>query len=724
MKKIEILAPAGNEECAYAAINAGADAIYLGLTSFSARDSAENFDVEKLTKLCAYAAVLGVKVYVALNTIVKDGEVEDFIKSAVAAHNAGASAVIIQDIYLGSVIKKMYPQITLHLSTQAGACNDYAARMAKEHGFSRIIAARETSLDNLSTMSDIIECEAFVQGALCTCFSGQCYFSSFVGGNSGNRGRCKQPCRKKYSWNRSGYESFAYRLSLSDLCVGEDIAKLVEAGVSSFKIEGRLRRPEYVAAAVIYYKKLLEGIAAEQDKINLKRAYNRGNYTKGLAFGQDKSFLSSAVAGHIGEFVGNVSVQNGNYICKSLQICDIGDGFKILRSGEEIGGASFGERVKGGFTLKTSQRLKNGDKVFLTTDSNLLQRLNLQCRKRDCTVNVKIFVGMPIVVGIDDRRWEIGDVVERAQSRPLNEFDVKRCFNKTDKFPFNVDVTVEMDSDAFIPASKLNAVRREAYQRYFDSFLTVDKVEFCLAEYSVKSKNNHLIAVIARNLDGLSADIGILKPDDYTDIDENSYKNFRGEKFIYVPAFMTTAEVEKLITVVKPFDGIYCDGVWGEQLSKEINKPLFAGTGFNISNGIQLGEVQAKYVALSKEISISEAKKLSGANTFYLAAGNIKLMDLIYCPFEKTCSKCDKKNFYELTDEGGRVFPVRRYKTSNCRFEVYNCADLISKNDFCGSLVDCTLGCEKLVCGAVNDEEKLKKIFKNYTRGHSANTVL
>ncbi len=724
MKKTEILAPAGNEECAYAAINAGADAIYLGLTSFSARDSAENFNTEKLSELCAYAAVLGVKVYVALNTIVKDSEVDDFIKSAIAAHNAGASAIIVQDIYLGSVIKRRYPQITLHLSTQAGACNVYAAQMAKERGFSRIIAARETPLEDIRAMSDIIECETFVQGALCTCFSGQCYFSSFVGGNSGNRGRCKQPCRKKYSWNRSGFEDSAYRLSLSDLCVGEDIDKLIESGVSSFKIEGRLRRPEYVAAAVKYYKKLLESSAAEQDKTNLKRAFNRGNYTKGMAFGQDKTLLSSSVAGHIGEFIGSVTVQNGRYICKSLKSCTVGDGFKILRSGAEIGGAVYGESVKGGFTLKTNSRLKNGDKVFLTTDSQLLKRLDLKDRKRDITVKVFLSAGKPAVVEIEGLKYELGDAIERAESRPLNENDIVRCFSKTDKYPFNVIVTPEIEGDVFIPSAKLNAVRREAYKMYYESFLNVKKLEFCQTEYYVKTENNNLSAVISKNLNGVSADIGVLKVDDYTKIDKSLYENFSGEKFLYVPPFMTSSEAEQLISAAQPFDGIYCDGVWGDYFSRKISKPLFAGAGFNVANGLQLAEVGAKYIALSKEISVQEAKKLSAANVFYLTAGNIKLMDLIYCPFEKTCSKCDKKNLYTLTDESGREFPVRRYTTSACRFELFNCANLVSTNNFCGILTDCTISDALQVCGSLNNEERLKKIFKNYTRGHTANTVL
>ena len=202
----ELLAPAGSIDCAYAAINSGADAIYLGSRVFSARASAENFDEEGLSSLLRYAKLLGVKVYLAMNTLVKDAELPEFIDTMIKAWNLGVDAVILQDVFLGKYISTVYPQICLHLSTQAGVCNQAGAYFAKENGFSRVILARETPLDEIEKITKIIETEVFVQGALCTCFSGQCYFSSFVGGNSGNRGRCKQPCRKQYALDREGYE--------------------------------------------------------------------------------------------------------------------------------------------------------------------------------------------------------------------------------------------------------------------------------------------------------------------------------------------------------------------------------------------------------------------------------------------------------------------------------------------------------------------------------------
>ena len=255
----ELLAPAGDEASFYAAVHSGADAVYLGLTDFSARRSAANFSLENLKEHIDYAHALGVRVHVALNTLIKEDELARFFENVAAAWNAGADALIIQDIFLGKRIKELYPEIVLHLSTQAGVCNIYGARLAKRMGFTRVILARETPFEDIEKIAAEMETEVFVQGALCTCFSGQCYMSSFAGGNSGNRGLCKQPCRKKYRIDRAGHESYSYALSLSDLCAAKDVPALVRAGVCSFKIEGRMRSAAYVGAAVKYYKDVLAG---------------------------------------------------------------------------------------------------------------------------------------------------------------------------------------------------------------------------------------------------------------------------------------------------------------------------------------------------------------------------------------------------------------------------------------------------------------------------------
>ncbi len=726
----EILAPAGDEKSAYAAIDAGADAIYLGLTAFSARSSAENFSLAALEKLTAYAHVLGVKIYVAMNTLVKEDELESFVRTAVDVHNAGADAIIIQDLYLGAYLKKNFPEMCLHLSTQAGVCNAYGAKYAKKLGFSRVILARETPYNDVREIAGIIETEVFVQGALCTCFSGQCYLSSFAGGNSGNRGKCKQPCRKKYKLNRGGFGDYAYRISLSDLCMGKDVLKLIDCGVASFKIEGRMRRPEYVSAAVRYYKNIINGCEEKQDLSALKRTYNRGNYTKGLIFGQDKSLISSAVQGHMGEYVGVISVENGKYVCRGAEGCGEGDCFKILRGGSEVGGAVLGGNIKGGAILKSAERLKNGDKVFITTDRKLNESLLKNKRALPVDVTVRVCAGERPYASVNGRGFSAYFTAEQANGSPLTEDDLKTCFGKIGEYPLTVrSITAATCGNAFIPLSRLNAFRRQVYAQFcLNLSKPVNKITACaLPQSTVKAEGkNGKICVIAGNLNGVKADIGVLKPQDYTKDLSPLVSGFRGEKFLYLPPFLSGEETESLKPLLIRFDGIYCGGNYSVQLAEELNLKLFAGVGFNLSNALSIAACPAHYKAISKELTIKEATPLADENTFYLTCGDVKVMDLIYCPFGKTCRDCDKRGFYTLTDEENRAFPLRRYSVLHgCRFELFNCSPLVSENRFTGVLADFTLSDDPAANSALTgDVSAFKRTFKNYTSGHTRNAVI
>lgn len=723
----EILAPAGDKISAFAAINAGADAIYLGLKDFSARSSAENFDMQTFKEIVKYAHCLGVKVYVALNTLVKDRETEEFIKTAIDVWNLGADALIISDVFLGAFIKENYPAIVLHLSTQAGVCNSYGAEFAKEKGFSRVILSRETALNDIKRIAEIIETEVFVQGALCTCFSGQCYLSSFAGGNSGNRGKCKQPCRKLYSIDKSGFEDYSYKISLSDLSVGEDITELVKAGVVSFKIEGRMRRPEYVSAAVKYYKNILGGCAKSGDLSNLKRVYNRGNYTKGLSCGQDKNFISSAVQGHIGEFVGVVKVENGKYICLSQAAFSQGDGFKILRGGKEAGGAGYGGKTNRGFVLSTKSKLKNGDKVFITTDTALNRELLSDKRLLKIKISADFSAGKAARITLNGKEYCGEKISEPSLTRPLTEADIENCFRKVDKYPFEVTFGEIKTDGVFVPASELNSLRRRIYASYFDDLSQNKNVKYEQNHTlpRVNSVKNDKVSAICTNLCNVKADIGILKLKNFKEDIPQLLKGFKGEKYLYAPPFLTGEEIGEIKRIADYFDGLYCEGIYGFKLAEELNKQLFVGCGLNVSNSVAVGYCNAKYISLSKELTIKEADGIAAGNSFYLGCGNIKVMDLVYCPFGRKCGQCDKRDNYTLTDENGRNFPVRRYEPSICRFEIYNCLPLAADNSRAGTLVDCTLFKNpQEIIDICRDGEKLRKYFKEYTRGHSVQPIL
>lgn len=714
----EILAPAGNEAAAYAALRAGADAVYLGLTRFSAREGAENFCLSALEKLVREAHFLGAKVYVALNTLVKEGELCDFFKAAREAWNAGADALLLQDIFLGKKLKQVYPEMTLHLSTQAGCCNVYGARLAKEYGFSRVVLARETPLEDVAAISAIIETEMFVQGALCTCFSGQCYFSGFAGNHSGNRGRCKQPCRKQYRVDRAGYTSPAYALSLSDLSVGEDVTKLLAAGVTSLKIEGRMRSSAYVAAAVSYYRALLDKKPSSAQKAALTRAYNRGDYTRGLAFGQDPTLLSRNVQGHIGERVGVVKrVVGERYECESDFVAGSGDAFKILRDTKEVGGGRFVAPSKRGFYITSSQKLRAGDEVRLTLCAADEARVKTLERTRTADILVTLLPGQP-VHALCEGVSLTGAVAEEATKAPLSEEDVVSCFMKTDTLPLTVRVHVTTKG-AFMPKSALNAFRRTYYEALYNAFsprrTPLEEREIDLPALSVS--DGRKTAVIVSDADVQGVDFVIQKLKDY-----HSATLAEGA-WLYLPPLFTQADEEAIAPLLRQAVGIYCEGTYGVLLAKKYAIKLFAGTGWNLTNRIALsGALEvADNVTLSKELTLREQDQLSAERTFVLSGGDLKVMDLCYCPFEKTCRECDRRERYTLTDESGRAFPLRRYAaTDGCRFEVYNCLPLAAGVGRASALVDCSLG-DKAVLKNVREPSA---VLPQATRGHAARSLL
>ena len=278
----ELLAPAGSPEALTAAIRAGADAVYMGASGFNARIGAANFTPESLKSEIARAHDAGVRIYLTLNTLVYDREIGDLLKTAEAAYLAGADALITADLGVASIIRRTFPDLPLHASTQMSGHNLEQAKMVAELGFERMVIARETSMEDLAYVcrNSPIEIEAFVHGALCVCHSGQCLFSSIVGGRSGNRGLCAQPCRLPYS---DGHGGKSYPLSLKDLSLAPHLPALIDMGVASLKVEGRMKPPEYVAGVISIWRRLLdEGRGANAEEMRrLAEIFSRQGFTDG-----------------------------------------------------------------------------------------------------------------------------------------------------------------------------------------------------------------------------------------------------------------------------------------------------------------------------------------------------------------------------------------------------------------------------------------------------------
>ena len=291
MKKPELLAPAGGMRELMAAVQSGADAVYLGAAEFSARAGASNFSYDELRAAVRYCHIYGVKVHCALNTLIKENEIGSAVAAAVNMYDCGVDAIIIQDLGLAAYLRKALPDIELHASTQMTVTSLEGVRYLSGHGFSRVVLARELSMSEIEAIAKNTdtELEVFVHGAICMCYSGQCLMSSILGGRSGNRGRCAQPCRLKYELSKNGSgEACAYALSPKDMALISQLPELTRIGVASLKIEGRLKSAEYVSAVTGIYRKYLDdpGKVTEEDMKELEAAFSRSGFTDGYFTGR------------------------------------------------------------------------------------------------------------------------------------------------------------------------------------------------------------------------------------------------------------------------------------------------------------------------------------------------------------------------------------------------------------------------------------------------------
>lgn len=397
MKKVELVLPAGNEECLRAAVANGADAVYLGLDRFNARLFAGNFNESNIASVIDYCHKCNVKVYLTFNILIKNDEIRDYLEKINIAYSAGADAIIIQDPCLISIIKSNFPKLRIHLSTQAAALNTYSV----PEEIARVVLPRELSLEEIKNFSNKFETEIFVHGALCISYSGLCLFSSIAGGRSGNRGQCAQPCRQMYN-NK-------YALSTMDLCMLEKIPELIGLGVTAFKIEGRMRSPLYVATAARVYRKYIDMfysgknfVIDKKDIADLKLAFNR-EFTTGFAY--NDSIVNPAKPMNRGLYLGTVT--DGKI--KLREILKVGDGIGIWRN-DKVTGQTVKEIIKNNKTVKEAEKdeliaipdLANGDIIYKTSSVDAKINLGEQI-KITTQQTVKKEIKMPEIAEKDNK---------------------------------------------------------------------------------------------------------------------------------------------------------------------------------------------------------------------------------------------------------------------------------------------------------------------------------
>lgn len=513
---VELLSPVGDFECLKAAVQNGANAVYFAAKSFGARAFASNFDDESLENAINYAKLRNVKTNLTLNTLIKENEFKDAINLAEKAYKYGIDAIIVQDLGLALELIKRFPDLDIHSSTQMTVHNLEGVIALKELGFKRVVLSRELSYDEIKYICENtdIEIEVFVHGALCISYSGQCLFSSMIGGRSGNRGKCAQTCRLPYELleeqsknkvvlNADGTSTYqnnsqfkkldkGYLLSTRDLCSLEYLPKLIEAGVTSFKIEGRMKNPEYVATVTRIYRKYIdlalnenkEFVISQDDKTELLQVFNRGCFSDGhLDPKGNQNLVFKEKQNNMGIYLGTISKYNKNkgLVTSTIQnTLSIGDSISFENENTKY---TISELLDKNQNIKTANPMQNvtfgrmkgniniGDKIYKISDKSLtdlaIESFSKENIKNKLECKITIRKNQKINVEIVCKQFNIKAdytydyIPQIAQNASISEEKIISQFSKTldTEFEFS-NFEIELDDNLFIPVSIINDVRR------------------------------------------------------------------------------------------------------------------------------------------------------------------------------------------------------------------------------------------------------------------------
>ena len=476
---MKIVAPAGNMERFYSAISATADEIYLGLKGFGARRNAENFTVEELKKAIDYVHLRGSRIFLTLNTIMTNREIELLYPTLKDLYNYGLDAIIVQDLGYAEYLHKNFPSIEIHGSTQMTVANYYEINYLKELGFKRIVLPRELSFEEIKEIKKYtdMELEVFVSGSLCISFSGNCYMSSFIGGRSGNRGMCAQPCRKEY---KTSCGEKSYFLSPKDQLYGlDEIKKLQKIGVESIKVEGRMKDISYVYETVSYFRNLINGIDMEE---NTHKLFNRG-YSKGYFYDNDKTIMNRDYSYNMGEKIGEV-------VGKSIKLDEdivSGDGITFVSKDYKNLGGTYINRIAYK-NEKLVLTFPEGTKyIFRNYNKRLNDEISKKIKNTDKKLEInfdftaKLNEKLILKIYLEDKKGnkilnleEISETLtQKAQKRAINEEDIKEKLTEIGDSEFTVkNIKIDIDENIFIPLSELKNLKRNAVEKFREKILS------------------------------------------------------------------------------------------------------------------------------------------------------------------------------------------------------------------------------------------------------------
>lgn len=679
---IELLSPVGDFDCLKAAVQNGADSVYLGTDSFSARASATNFTLDNLYEAISYAKKRNVKTHLTLNTLIKNNELSDAINVAKVAYTAGIDALIVQDLGLAKYLIENFPDLPIHASTQMTIYNLEGALLAEKLGFSRAVLSRELSLSEIEYICKNcnIEIETFIHGALCISYSGQCLLSSMIGGRSGNRGKCAQPCRLPYTLIKSDAHSTesldnGYLLSTKDVCGLDFIPQLIKAGVKCFKIEGRMKTPEYVAIVTSIYKKYINLALSNEpyvidyaDRKMLMQVFNRGGFSSGhLANEYNTDLVYPKKPNNRGLYLGRVQKFNpdkGHIQLTSNEILSIGDTISLEK---ETGTYTISELMLGNNNIEESLpfqpvtigRMKGnisvGDKIYKMSNKELtriaLESLNKENIKIkfDCIIKVK--QDMPITMTVISTSDDSDDIYSNicftitspvipvpALNAPITEERIISQISKTKNTPFLFEhIQIDLDDNLFIPSiGCLNELRRTAIEKIEtvaknraskDTQISLSPISFKNDE--LKKKDKKMTSVLFNNLNQYY-DYSLLEKVDkvyipykffidtnYTEVLKTITKKFN--TYIYLPTISKNFiqfDFDKILVTYPKIKGFVLSNISHLKLLEKYSDKyeFIANYTLNIFNDLTLNELTKFGISLcdiSPELSQDVLNSLS-----------------------------------------------------------------------------------------------------------------
>lgn len=717
---IELLSPVGDFDCLKAAVQNGADAVYFGANSFSARAFASNFDDNTLEQAINYAKVRGVKTNLTLNTLIKNDEMYNAIALAKKAYEFGIDAIIVQDLGLAKYLIKNFPGLPVHASTQMSVHNLDGVIALQKMGFSRVVLSRELSLKEIEYIckNSDVEIEVFVHGALCISYSGQCLFSSMVGGRSGNRGKCAQPCRLPYDLlENDKIIDKGYLLSPRDLCGLEFLPQLIKSGVNCLKIEGRMKTPEYVATVTRIYRKYIDlaekNISFEIDEIDkqdLLQVFNRGGFSNGhLDSNSNQKLIYPQKSNNMGIFLGTISNFNSNqgHISFTTESkLHVGDKIcvenkkhetslytisELMLNNKNIKEANLGDKIKIG---RMKGNISVGDKIYKLSDkfltSSAIDTLDKELRKINLTCEMTVKLNSPISLKVYDENISveiISDIIpEIALKSPITKERLISQLCKTNNTPYNFqNIIINLGENLFISSiGGINELRRQALnkfeEKYISSFkrnLDIDFKFEPLSRLHSAKKLSLLLNIINPNYDysllhGVSRiyiPFKFFLNKECSNIISKICNSF--DTFIYMPTIirdnynnLINKNLPQILNTYK-ISGFVLSNIGNFELLKNYkNYEFICNYTFNIFNSLSSCELPVNTITLSPELNKNDIENFkTNKNVELIVYGKTPLMTSNYCLLGKSnkcyssCShKCNSSNKYYLKDRLGFLF--------------------------------------------------------------------